>query len=185
MIRPVESDMLDYEVELAVVIGRAGRRIQADEALQHVAGYTVFNDGSVRDYQVRTAQWMIGKNFHGTGALGPDLVTPDELPKGAAGLSMSTHVDDEQLQDGNTGDFVFDVAQTIALLSEAMLLEPGDVIAMGTPSGIGFARSPQRFLVPGERCRVAIEGVGELINPVADDPARASTPLIQQTGGLR
>jgi len=189
MLRPVESDMLDYEVELAVVIGRGGRRIPVDTALEHVAGYTVFNDGSIRDYQVRTPQWMLGKNFHGTGALGPHLVTPDELPVGASGLSMTTRIGDELLQDGNTGTFVFDVATTIALLSEAMVLEPGDVIAMGTPSGIGFARKPQRFMVPGEVCRVTIEGIGELVSPIVDDPARAaasSTDSIQHTtGGMR
>ncbi len=188
MVRPVESDMLDYEVELAVVIGRGGRRIPADTALEHVAGYTVFNDGSIRDVQVRTAQWMLGKNFHGTGALGPELVTPEELPPGAAGLAMTTRVGDELLQNGNTGRFVFDVADTIRRLSEVMLLEPGDVIAMGTPSGIGFARKPPRFLVPGEVCRVAIEGIGELVSPIVDDPARAadtSPESIQHTGGMR
>lgn len=170
LLRPVESHMLDYEVELAVVIGRGGRRIDRADALGHVAGYSVFNDGSVRDFQVRTPQWMLGKNFHGTGALGPELVTPDELPPGAAGLRMTTRVADALLQDGDTGAMIFDVAGTIALLSRAMLLEPGDVIAMGTPAGIGFARKPQRFLLPGEVCRVAIEHVGELVNPVADDP---------------
>lgn len=186
MVRPVESDQLDYEVELAVIIGRGGRRIAPEDALAHVAGYTVFNDGSVRDFQVRTPQWMLGKNFHGTGALGPDLVTADALPRGAAGLSMTTRVGDALLQDGNTGRFVFDVAHTVALLSEAMELEPGDVIAMGTPSGIGFARRPQRFLVPGEVCRVAIEDIGELVNPVVDDPARAAaaSPPAHQTGAV-
>lgn len=184
MVRPVESDMLDYEVELAVIIGRGGRRIARADALEHVAGYAVFNDGSVRDFQVRTPQWMLGKNFHGTGALGPELVTPDELPAGAAGLAMSTHVGDEQLQRGDTGRFIFDVASTVALLSEVMLLEPGDVIAMGTPAGIGFARTPQRFLVPGEVCRAGIEGVGELVNPVIDDPARAAVdPSNQRQSG--
>ncbi|MCA9553000.1 MAG: fumarylacetoacetate hydrolase family protein [Myxococcales bacterium] len=173
MLRPQESTMLDYEVELAVVIGSPGRRIQQTEALNHVAGYTVFNDGSIRDYQVRTAQWTLGKNFHGTGALGPDLVTPDELPRGAAGLRLTTRVGDDVLQDGDTAHMIFDVARTIALLSEAVVLEPGDVIAMGTPAGIGFARSPQRFLRPGEVCTVAIQGIGELANPIQDDPGGA------------
>ena len=189
MLRPAESEMLDYEVELAVVIGVGGRRITEADALDHVAGYTVFNDGSVRDYQTRTHQWTFGKNFHGTGALGPELVTPDALPPGAAGLRMTTHVGDERLQDGNTGAMVFNVAQTISLLSMAMVLEPGDVIAMGTPSGIGHARKPPRYLRAGEVCRVAVEGIGELINPVVDDPgvarvsgAAASSP--SHPGGL-
>lgn len=170
MLRPAESHMLDYEVELAVIIGEGGRRIDEADALDHVAGYTVFNDGSIRDVQVRTNQWTLGKNFHGTGALGPHLVTPDELPPGAHGLRMTTEVGGELLQDGSTGTMIFNVARTIALLSTVMLLEPGDVIAMGTPSGIGFARTPQRFLKPGEICRAAIEGVGALANPIADDP---------------
>jgi acylpyruvate hydrolase len=176
MLRPPESTMLDYEVELAVVIGRGGRRIPEADALDHVAGYAVFNDGTLRDYQVRTRQWTFGKNWHGTGALGPELVTPDELPPGASGLRLTTRVGDELLQDGNTGAMVFGVTRTVAMLSEALLLEPGDVIAMGTPSGIGFARTPQRFLKPGEVCRTAIEGVGELRNPVIDE---------EPTGGQR
>jgi 2-keto-4-pentenoate hydratase/2-oxohepta-3-ene-1,7-dioic acid hydratase in catechol pathway len=169
MLRPPESEMLDYEVELAVVIGRGGRRISEAEALDHVAGYTVFNDGSVRDWQVRTPQWSLGKNFHGTGALGPELVTPDELPPGGHGLRMTTVVDGETLQDGTTAEMIFGVARTIAELSIAVALEPGDVIAMGTPSGIGHARRPPRYLRPGETCTVSIEGVGSLTNPVRDD----------------
>lgn len=177
MLRPPESDKLDFEVELAVVIGRGGRRIAEADALDHVAGYAVFNDGSIRDYQTRTPQWTIGKNFHGTGALGPDLVTPDELPPGAAGLRMTTHVDDELMQDGDTGKMVFGVAKTVALLSEALVLEPGDVIAMGTPSGIGHARNPPRYMRAGETCRVAIEGVGEMSNPVVDEVVEGHQPV--------
>lgn len=172
MLRPVESSMLDYEVELAIVIGKGGRRIDEAEALGYVAGYTIFNDGSIRDVQVRTNQWTLGKNFHGTGALGPALVTPDEVPEGALGLKMTTHVGEERLQYGDTGDMIFGVARTIALVSQAMYLQPGDVIAMGTPSGIGYARKPQRFLKPGDICRVAIEGLGELVNTVIDDPPK-------------
>ncbi|MEQ9495808.1 MAG: fumarylacetoacetate hydrolase family protein [Deltaproteobacteria bacterium] len=177
MLRPPESDKLDFEVELAVVIGRGGRRIAEADALDYVAGYAVFNDGSIRDYQTRTPQWTIGKNFHGTGALGPDLVTPDELPPGAAGLRMTTHVDDELMQDGDTGKMVFGVAQTVALLSEALVLEPGDVIAMGTPSGIGHARNPPRYMRAGETCRVAIEGIGEMSNPVVDEVVEGHHPV--------
>lgn len=169
MLRPPGYECLDYEAELAVVIGRRGRRIPEAEALDHVAGYAVFNDGTIRSAQLRTSQWTLGKNFHGTGALGPHLVTPDELPPGASGLRITTRVGDELLQDGDTGRMVFGVAQTIALLSEAVELEPGDVIAMGTPSGIGHARSPRRYLKPGEVCQVAIERIGELESPIEDD----------------
>lgn len=173
LLRPRESNTLDHEVELAVVIGRPGRRIAEADALDHVAGYTVFNDGTVRAYQVRTSQWMLGKNFHGTGALGPDLVTPDELPLGAKGLRMTTHVDGALMQDGTTATMIFDVARTIALLSEAVHFEVGDVIAFGTPAGIGHAATPPRYLEPGQRCRVAIEGVGALENLVTQDPPQA------------
>lgn len=169
---PAESREFDYEVELAVIIGRAGRRLSEDRALEHVAGYSVFNDGSVREYQLRTSQWCLGKNFPGTGALGPAMVSSDELPPGGNGLRMTTTIGGEVLQDGNTNRMIFPVARALALLSEAIAFEPGDVISMGTPSGVGFARKPPRFLKAGERCTVAIEGVGELSNPVHDDPVR-------------
>ncbi len=177
MLRPPESAQLDFEVELAVVIGTGGRRIREADALDHVAGYTVFNDGSIRDYQLKTNQWTIGKNFHGTGALGPELVTPDELPPGAVGLRMTTHVGDELLQDGDTAKMVFGVAKTIELLSEVLELEPGDTIAMGTPSGIGHARTPPRYLLPGEVCRVAIERIGQISSPVVDEVVGDRTPV--------
>ena len=172
MLRPPESDQLDYEVELAVVIGRGGRRISADDALSHVAGYTVFNDGTIRNYQRKTSQWTIGKNWHGTGALGPELVTPDELPAGAHGLVLSTHVGDEQLQEGNTARMVFSVAKTIAILSEVMLLEPTDIIAMGTVRGVGHARRPPRWLRPGETVRATIERIGTIATPIVDEFVR-------------
>ena len=169
LLRPLESTKLDYEVELAAVIGVGGRRISEADALAHVAGYSVFNDGSIRNYQMRTTQWTLGKNFIGTGVLGPALVTPDELPEGASGLRLTTRVGEELLQEGNTGSMVFGVAKAIALLSEVFAFEPGDVIAFGTPSGIGGARKPPRWLLPGERIRVAVEQIGELSNPIVDE----------------
>jgi 2-keto-4-pentenoate hydratase/2-oxohepta-3-ene-1,7-dioic acid hydratase in catechol pathway len=174
MVRPHESHRLDYEVELAVIIGRGGRRIPEASALDHVAGYTVFNDGSIRDWQTKTHQWTIGKNFDKTGALGPELVTTDELPPGAVGLRLTTRIGDELLQDGNTRAMIFGVARTIAILSQAVTLRPGDVIAMGTPAGVGGARKPPRWLLPGEVCRVAIEGIGELHSPILHDPSPVS-----------
>jgi 2-keto-4-pentenoate hydratase/2-oxohepta-3-ene-1,7-dioic acid hydratase in catechol pathway len=169
MLRPPESEQLDYEVELAVVIGRGGRRIPEARALDHVAGYTVFNDGTIRNYQRKTPQWTLGKNWHGTGALGPELVTPDELPPGAAGLELATHVGEARLQRGNTARMVFSVAKTIEILSEVLVLEPGDVIAMGTVAGVGHARKPPRWLKPGETVRASIEQIGEIQNPIIDD----------------
>ncbi len=167
LVVPTCSDQLDYEAELAVVVGRAGRNIPKERALEWVAGYTLFNDGSIRDYQKRTHQWTIGKNFDGTGPLGPELVTPDELPEGARGLRIQMRVNGEVLQDATTSDMIFDVATVIADLSVAMTLQPGDVIAMGTPSGVGAARKPPRFLHEGDVCEVSVEGVGVLRNPVA------------------
>ncbi|ATB46198.1 fumarylacetoacetate hydrolase family protein [Corallococcus macrosporus] len=168
LVVPTCSEQLDYEAELAVVVGRTGRDIPKERALEWVAGYTLFNDGSIRDYQKRTHQWTIGKNFDGTGPLGPELVTPDELPEGARGLRIQMRVNGELLQDATTSDMIFDVATVIADLSEAMTLQPGDVIAMGTPSGVGAARKPPRFLRAGDVCEVSVERVGVLRNPVVN-----------------
>ncbi|MGN6104323.1 MAG: fumarylacetoacetate hydrolase family protein [Kofleriaceae bacterium] len=163
---PVASSRFDYEAELVVVIGRGGRRISRDAALAHVAGYTLMNDGSVRDYQVRTAQWTLGKNFDRSGALGPSLVTADELPPGATGLLLRGRLNGEVMQQASTSDMIFDVATAIAAISEAMVLEPGDLIAMGTPSGVGNARTPPRYLAAGDVFEVEVERVGTLRNPV-------------------
>ncbi|WIG95629.1 fumarylacetoacetate hydrolase family protein [Myxococcus sp. SDU36] len=180
MVVPTCSNQLDYEAELAVVVGRPGRNIPRERALEWVAGYTLFNDGSIRDYQKRTHQWTVGKNFDGTGPLGPELVTPDELPEGARGLRIQMRVGGEVLQDATTSDMIFDVATVIADLSEAMTLQPGDVIAMGTPSGVGAARKPPRFLRAGEVCEVSVERIGVLRNPIADAaPVQTGTPPAQ------
>ncbi len=168
IIRPKVSHMLDYEGELAVVIGKRGRDIDTANALDHVAGYTIFNDGSVRDWQLNTPQWTLGKNFDGTGALGPVMVTPDELPVGASGLRLRTRLNGELMQDTSTDDLIFSVAFLISHLSKAMTLEPGDIIATGTPSGVGGARKPQVWLKPGDVCEVEISGIGILRNTVAD-----------------
>ncbi len=173
MIRPQSSDQLDYEGELAVVIGHSGRHISRDRALEHVAGYSIFNDGSVRDFQFKSPQWTIGKNFDGTGAFGPFLVTPDDLPVGASGLRLTTRLNGIQVQSASTSDMIFDVATLIATLSEAVTLEPGDVIVSGTPSGIGHARKPPLYMRAGDVCEVEIEGLGVLRNGVADEAPAA------------
>jgi 2-keto-4-pentenoate hydratase/2-oxohepta-3-ene-1,7-dioic acid hydratase in catechol pathway len=163
---PVASTAFDYEAELVVVIGRAGRRIALDRALDHVAGYTLMNDGSVRDFQIRTHQWTLGKNFDRSGAIGPEIVTADELPAGARDLAIRGRLDGEVMQHATTSDMVFDVATTIAYLSVAMALEPGDLIAMGTPAGVGTARTPKVFLTAGSTFEVEVERVGTLRNLV-------------------
>ena len=166
IILPKVSVQLDWEAELVVVLAKGGKTIAQADALGHVAGYSVFNDASIRDYQMKTPQWTAGKNFDDTGAFGPWLVTPDELPAGAAGLKIECRVDGKVMQSSNTRNLIFDVATTIELLSTFMTLEAGDVLVMGTPGGVGFARKPQVFMTAGQTCEVEIEGVGLLVNPI-------------------
>ena len=169
VIRPKVSNQLDYECELTIVIGRRGRHIPEAEALDYVFGYTLFNDVSVRDFQRKTSQWTPGKNFDGTGPLGPWVVTADELPPGASGLRIMTRVNGETMQDSNTSDLIFSTARTIALLSEFMTIEPGDVIATGTPSGVAHARKPPTWMKAGDNVEVEVEKIGVLANPIVDE----------------
>ncbi|MGB6104990.1 MAG: fumarylacetoacetate hydrolase family protein [Pusillimonas sp.] len=166
MLHSALSDTLDYEGELAVIIGKSGKNIARAQALDHVLAYSVFNDGSVREYQFKSPQWMMGKNFDGTGAFGPWLVTADELPPGARGLQLETRLNGQTVQSANTSEMVFDVESLIVTISEAMTLEAGDVIVAGTPSGIGHARDPRLYMKPGDVCEVEIEGIGLLRNRV-------------------
>jgi acylpyruvate hydrolase len=169
IVRPRISAHLDYEGELAVVIGSRGRHIPRSRALEHVAGYSVFNDVSVRDIQLRTSQWTLGKNFDGTGAFGPAFVCAEGLPQGAAGLRLVTRLNGAVMQDGRTDDMIFDVATLVAELSACMTLMPGDVIITGTPSGVGQSRKPPVFMKAGDVCEVEIEGIGTLRNVVVDE----------------
>ena len=169
LIRPKASTKLDYEAELAVVIGKTARHLTKANALDCVAGYTCCNDGSVRDYQRKTNQWTIGKNFDATGPLGPWLVTPDELPLGAAGLRIQSRLNGKVMQDANTKDFLWDVVEALVIITECMTLEPGDVIITGTPAGVGYARTPPVWMAPGDVCEIEIEGIGVLSNPIADE----------------
>lgn len=167
--RPVVSTQYDYEAELVAIIGRAGRYIPKDQALDHVAGYSLFNDGSLRDYQLRTNQWTLGKNFDGSASFGPEFVTADELPLGAKGLRLSCRLNGQTVQSANTGDMIFDVATLVAVCSEAMELQPGDLIITGTPAGVGAARTPPLWMKHGDVCEVEVEGLGVLRNTVVDD----------------
>ena len=162
---PRATSEVDYEAELAFVIGRRGRAIREADAMEHVAGYAIFNDVTARDVQRRTPQWTLGKSFDTFGPFGPALVTRDEVPDPHA-LAIRLAVDGEVLQDSTTSAMVFSVARLVAYLSEGMTLEPGDVVTTGTPAGVGFVRRPPRFLRPGETVRVEIEGLGALENPV-------------------
>lgn len=165
IVLPKLTEQVDYEAELAVVIGRRARHVTEADALNYVAGYVPFNDVSARDYQMRTSQWTLGKTFDTFGPMGPTLVTTDEIPDPQS-LDISLSIGGEVLQKSNTRELVFTVQQLIAILSGVMTLEPGDVISTGTPSGVGGARNPKRWLKPGETVRVEIEKLGVLSNPV-------------------
>lgn len=166
---PRVSTLVDYEGELGVVIGRHCRHVPADRALDVVAGYLVVNDVTVRDWQMRAPTMTIGKSFDTHGPIGPWLVTPDEVPDPQA-LHIRTWVAGELLQDAGTKEMIFGVAAQIETLSTSFTLEPGDVIATGTPAGVGMVRKPPRFLVPGDEVTVEIDGIGSLTNPVVAEP---------------
>jgi 2-keto-4-pentenoate hydratase/2-oxohepta-3-ene-1,7-dioic acid hydratase in catechol pathway len=169
LVRPRCSDRLDYEAELAVLIGAPARHRTLDDALACVGGYSIFNDGTLRDYQRKASQWTIGKNFDLTGPFGPWVVSPDELPPGASGLRIQSRLNGQVMQDSNTRLMITSVAQAIVLLSECLTLEVGDVIAMGTPAGVGYARTPPVFMKAGDRVEIEIEQIGVLGNPIADE----------------
>lgn len=166
LVKPDASDAFDYEGEFAAVIGKSGRNISGARALDHVLGYTLFNDASARDFQKKSSQWTMGKNFDGTGAMGPWLVTADELPEGAEGLKIQTRVNGRVMQEASTSDLVFGVAKLVELLSAVMTLEAGDVIVTGTPGGVGMARNPPCWLAVGDVVEIEMTGLGCLHNQV-------------------
>lgn len=167
LVLPKASSMLDYEGELAVIIGKGGRHVKAKDALSIVAGYSIYNDGSVRDFQNHTHQWAPGKNFPKTGGFGPWMVTADEIDDPQA-LEIKTILNGETLQSSNTKNMIFDTRTIIAYVSNLVPLQPGDVIATGTPEGVGMSRDPQVWMQPGDTCIVEIEKVGRLVNPIAE-----------------
>jgi acylpyruvate hydrolase len=169
IIRPLVSETLDYECELLIVIGKQAKHLTMDNAYSCIAGYSCFNDGSIRQFQRRTAQWDMGKNFDMTGGFGPWMVTADELPPGAVGLKIETRLNGKVLQSDNTANMLFPVAETLVDISQGMTLMPGDVIVTGTPSGVGHARKPQLWMKHGDVCEIDIEGVGILVNPIEDE----------------
>jgi acylpyruvate hydrolase len=172
IVRPLISDKLDFEAELAVIIGKTVRHVTKQDALEAVFGYACFNDATLRDYQKRTVQWTVGKNFDSTGGFGPWIVTADALPPGAEGLNIESRLNGVVMQSDNTRNMMFPVAETIATISAAITLEPGDMIVMGTPSGVGYARKPPIFMKAGDVVEIEIEGIGTLRNPVVDEARR-------------
>ena len=165
IVRPRVSESLDWEGELAVIIGRGGRDIPEDKAYEHVAGYSIYNDGSVREWQFHAKQIASGKNFESTGGFGPWMVTADEIEPGRA-LKLETRLNGEVLQSSHTGHMIFSTPKLIAYASTIFTLVPGDVIVTGTPAGVGWSRKPPRFMKPGDVCEVEIEGIGVLRNPI-------------------
>jgi 2-keto-4-pentenoate hydratase/2-oxohepta-3-ene-1,7-dioic acid hydratase in catechol pathway len=168
MIRPKNSDKYDYEGELAVIIGKQARHVSEADALDYIAGYSCYNDGSIRDWQRHTSQFTPGKNFPGTGGFGPWMVTTDEIPDPSA-MELITRLNGNEMQRSKTNLLVFDVPFLIRYISEFTMLEPGDVIVTGTPGGVGFKRNPPVFMKAGDTVEVEITGIGTLVNPIADE----------------
>ena len=169
IVLPKCSDKLDYEAELVAIVGKTAKNVARENGLEYVAGYALFNDATLRDYQRKSSQWTIGKNFDNTGGFGPEFVTADELPAGADGLRIQSRLNGQVMQDANTRDFIFPIDDLIAKLSECMTLEPGDVIVTGTPAGVGYARKPPVYMKNGDVIEIEIEGIGVLSNPVIDE----------------
>lgn len=169
IIRLIISEQLDYVGELVVIIGAVVRKVSIEEALNHVAGYSIFNDASIHHYQFKSLEWTAGKNFDDTGAFGPYFVSADALPKGCKGLRLPTRLNGEVMENAPVDDMVFPVADQIAIISQFMTLKPGDVIVAGTPSGVGFARKPPLWMKDGDVCEVEISETGTLSNPIRDE----------------
>ena len=167
--RPKVTETLDYEAELVCVIGKRAKHLTMDNAYSVIAGWSCFNEGSVREFQRKTTQWDMGKNFDHTGAFGPWMVTADEIPPGGKGLKIQTRLNGQTMQSDNTDNMMFPVAETLVYITQGMTLEPGDIIVTGTPSGVGFARKPPVWMKQGDTCEIDIEKVGVLVSPIADE----------------
>ena len=177
---PSCSEQLDYEGEMVAVVGAPLRDVAADEAIKYVAGYSIFNDVSIRDYQFKSPQWTAGKNFDATGAFGPFFVPAADLPPGGRGLQLTTRLSGAVVQSACTDDMVFSVAELVSICSQFMTLEPGDVLVTGTPAGVGVGRKPPLWMKSGDICEVEIDGIGILSNPIrqrTDSEHGRSMPL--------
>ena len=169
IVRPKASETLDYEAELIFVIGKRAKHLTMDNAYSCIAGWSCGNEGSVREFQRKTTQWDMGKNFDRTGGFGPWMVTADEVPPGGKGLKIQTRLNGQTLQSDNTDNMMFPVAETLVYLTQGITLEPGDIVFTGTPSGVGHPRKPPIWMKPGDTCEIDIEGVGVLANPIVDE----------------
>ncbi|MEA2907347.1 MAG: hypothetical protein QOI12_4734 [Alphaproteobacteria bacterium] len=169
IIRPKVSETFDYEAELIFVVGKRAKHMTMENAYSCIAGYSCGNEGSIREFQRKTTQWDMGKNFDRTGGFGPWLVTADEIAPGAKGLKIQSRLNGTVMQSDNTDNMMFPIAETIVYVTQGMTLEPGDIVFTGTPSGVGHARKPPVFMKQGDTCEIDIEGVGVLSNPVEDE----------------
>ena len=171
IIRPQVTETLDYEAEMILIVGRRAKHLTAADALSCVAGYSCGNEGSVREFQRKTTQWDMGKNFDRTGGFGPWLVSADELPPGGKGLKIESRLNGRVMQSDKTDNMMFPIVEMLVYITQGMTLEPGDIIFTGTPSGVGFARQPPVWMKNGDVCEVEIQGIGVLRNPIADEKA--------------
>jgi acylpyruvate hydrolase len=169
LIRPKVSETFDYEAELVAIIGKRAKHMTVANAASCIAGWSCFNEGSIREFQRRTTQWDFGKNFDRTGGFGPWMVSADELPAGGKGLKIESRLNGQVMQSDNTNNMMFPVAETIAYITQGMTLEPGDVLVTGTPSGVGHARKPPVWMKVGDTIEIEIEGIGILRNPIEDE----------------
>jgi len=169
IVRPQVSQTLDYEAELILIVGKRAKHLTAANALSCIAGYSCGNEGSVREFQRKTTQWDMGKNFDRTGGFGPWFVSADELPPGAKGLKIESRLNGQVMQSDNTDNMMFPIVELLVYVTQGMTLEPGDIIFTGTPSGVGQARTPPVWMKGGDVCEVEIQGIGVLRNPIADE----------------
>ncbi len=170
IVRPKELIQLDYEAEMVAIVGKRAKHLTMANAVDCIAGYSVSNEGSVREFQRHTTQWGMGKNFDRTGGFGPWMVSADELPPGGKGLKIMTRLNGNTMQSDDTANMMFPLVETLVYLTKGMTLEPGDVILTGTPSGVGHARKPDPvWMKAGDICEIEVEGVGILRNPIEDE----------------
>jgi len=169
LIRPRLSETFDYEAEMVAIIGKRAKHMTRENALSCIAGYSCFNEGSIREFQRHTSQWHMGKNFDRSGSFGPWMVSADELPVGGKGLKIESRLNGKVMQSDNTANMMFPVAETIAYATQGITLEPGDLLVTGTPSGVGHARKPPAWMRNGDVCEIEIEGIGILRNPIEDE----------------
>jgi acylpyruvate hydrolase len=171
IVRPQVTETLDYEAEMILIVGKRAKHLTPANALSCIAGWACGNEGSVREFQRKTTQWDMGKNFDHTGGFGPYFVSADAVPPGGKGLKIETRLNGQVMQSDNTDNMMFPVIETLVYVTQGMTLEPGDIIFTGTPSGVGFARKPPVWMKDGDTCEVEIEGLGILRNPIADEKA--------------